>query len=255
MNRTLFAVVAAVATVALIVPLLASAAKKPPKNPPGPNPDLTIAAGTNPVPFGKTTTITGRLRGQDNAGKTIELGENPYPFRDNDKFKPVGTATTDANGDYSFTVTPELNTNYRTRTMQVDPEQVSGPVFVRVKMRISRSVDDRTPDAGDAVTFSGKVAPAHDDLNVLIQRRRPTGTWRTITSVGLEPGPAGEDTSAYTAAGDDQARRRLARTDPPRRGPPRQPLAPHPARRSVGGPFGIDSPSRGGTVAAGGPLP
>ena len=195
MNRMLFA---AVAALALTVPLLATA-KKPPNNPPGPNPDLTIAAGTNPVPFGKTTTISGRLRGSDNASKTIELGENPFPFRDNDPFKPVGTATTDANGDYSFTVTPELNTNYRTRTMNVDPAQVSGPVFVRVKMRISRSVDDRTPDAGDTVTFSGKVAPAHDDLNVLIQRRRPTGTWRTITTVGLDPGPAGEDTSVYTA--------------------------------------------------------
>ena len=33
---------------------------------------------------------------------------------------------------------------------------------------------------------------------------------------------------------DDQARRRLARPDQARRGPPRQPLAPHPARRSVG---------------------
>ena len=207
------------------------------------------------MPFGKTTTITGRLRGQDNAGKTIELGENPYPFRDNDRFKAVGTATTDANGDYSFTVTPALNTNYRVRDHQRRPGAGQRPGFVRVKMRISRSVDDRTPDAGDTVTFTGKVRPAHDDLNVLIQRRRPTGTWRTITSVGLDPGPAGEDSSVYTRPGGGQARRRLARADQARRGSPREPLAPHPARRSVGGPSGIDSPSRGGTVAAGGPLP
>ena len=200
MNRKLFAVVAAVATVALMVPLMATAAKKPPKSPTGPNPDLTIAAGTNPVPFGKTTTITGRLRGQDNAGKTIELGENPYPFRmGGNPFKSVGTATTDANGDYSFTITPELNTNYRVRTTDVDPEQVSGPVFVRVKMRITRSVDDRTPAKGQTVTFAGKVRPAHDGDTVLIQRRRPTGTWRTLQNVTLEPGPPGEDSSAYDA--------------------------------------------------------
>ena len=199
MNRTILAAVAAVATVALMVPLLATA-KKPPKPAPGPNPDLTIAADPNPVPFGKTTTISGRLRGSDNSGKTIELGENPYPFRTgNNAFRKVGDpATTDANGDYSFTVTPELNTNYRTRTTNVDPEEISGPVFVRVKMRITRAVDDRTPDRGDMVTFSGKVRPAHDDLNVLLQRRRPSGTWRTLAQVGLDPGPPAEDSSVYT---------------------------------------------------------
>ena len=128
------------------------------------------------MPFGKTTTISGRLRVQDNAGKTIELGENPYPFTGNQQFKSVGTTTTDANGDYSFQVAPELNTNYRTRTTDVDPEEVSDAVFVRVKMRITRSVSDRTPDRGEEVTFSGKVRPAHDGMNVLIQRRRPSGT-------------------------------------------------------------------------------
>ena len=199
MNRTLIAAVAAVATVALTVPLLASAAKKPPKNPTTPNANLTIAADPNPVPFGKTTTITGKLHGADAGNKTIELGENPYPIDANDKFKPVATTQTDANGDYSFTVTPELNSNYRVRTKNVDPEQISGAVFVRVKMRITRSVDDTTPAVGQMVTFTGKVAPAHDDLNVLIQRRRPTGTWRTITSVGLDPGPGNEDTSVYTS--------------------------------------------------------
>ncbi len=196
MKRTFLA--AAVA--ALIVPLVALADHRPGhKSPPGPNPDLTISAEPKTVPFGRTTTISGRLRGgPDNASKTIELGENPYPFRENDRFKSVGTTTTDANGDYSFQVTPELNTNYRTRTTDVDPEEVSGPVFVRVRMRITRRVDDRTPERGDMVTFSGKVVPEHDDMNVLLQRRRATGTWRTLANVGLDPGPATEDSSVYS---------------------------------------------------------
>ena len=202
MNRTVIATVAAVATVALIVPLAATATHRPGhKQPGGPNanPNLSIGAEPNPVPFGKTTTISGRLHGSDNGGKTIELGENPFPFRENDRFKAAGTATTDANGDYSFTVTPELNTNYRTRTTNVDPEQVSGSVFVGVKMRITRAVDDRTPNSGQTVTFSGKVRPAHDGDTVLIQRRRPTGTWRTLQNVALEPGPGSEDSSVYDA--------------------------------------------------------
>ncbi len=196
MKRALLAAAAMTALAAFTAPLIATAQK--PGKQPGPNPDLTISAEPNVVPFGRTTTISGRLRGADNAGKTIELGENPFPFRDNDPFKSVGTTTTDANGDYSFQVTPELNTNYRTRTTDADPEQVSGPVFVRVRMRISRSVDDRTPERGQVVTFSGKVVPEHDDLNVLIQRRRPTGTWRTLQTAPLEPGPAAEDSSVDT---------------------------------------------------------
>jgi len=202
MRRALLATACAIAAAALLVPM-ATADHRPghkDQQPTGPNPDLTISADPNVIAFGKTTTISGRLRGQDNANKTIELGENPFPFRDNDRFKPVGTATTDANGDYSFQVTPELNTNYRVRTTDAATEEVSAPAFVRVRMRISRSVDDRTPDAGDTVTFSGKVVPAHDELNVLLQRRRPSGTWRTLAQVGLDPGPAGEDSSAYTHA-------------------------------------------------------
>ena len=201
MNRTALAIAAAVATVALIVPLAATATHRPGhKQPGGPNanPNLSIGAEPNPVPFGKTTTISGKLTGSDNASKTIELGENKYPFRDNDPFKKIAETTTDANGDYSFTVTPELNTNYRTLA-KTDPQQVSSAAFVRVKMRISRSVDDTTPDRGQTVTFTGKVAPAHDGDTVLIQRRRPTGTWRTLQNVPLQPGPGGEDSSEYSA--------------------------------------------------------
>jgi hypothetical protein len=198
MRRALFCGAIAAAGVAVALPFVASADHRPGhQQPSGPNPDLTISADPNRVLFGRTTTISGRLRGPDKADKEIELGENPYPFRDNDRFKRVGTTTTDAKGDYSFQVTPELNTNYRTRA-EVEPEEVSGPVFVRVRMRINRRVDDRRPERGQLVTFSGKVVPEHDDMNVLIQRRRPTGTWRTLANVGLEPGPPTEDRSVYT---------------------------------------------------------
>ena len=201
MNRTLFAVIAVLATAALTVPLAVADHRpghKTPPAPPAPNPDLSIAADPDIVPFGKTTTISGRLRVQDNAAKTIELGENPYPFTGNQQFKPVSTTTTDANGDYSFQVAPELHTNYRVRTRDVDPAEVSAPALVRVKMRITRRVSDRTPSRGEEVTFSGKVRPAHDGLSVLIQRRRPSGSWRTLQTAVLAPGPATEDSSVYS---------------------------------------------------------
>ena len=195
MKRVLLA---SAALAALVVPLAATADHRPGHRQTGPNPNLTINAQPNPVPFGRMTTISGRLGGTDVASKTIELGENPYPFSGG--FKSVGTATTDAEGDYSFQVTPNEHTSYRTRA-EVEPPETSAAEIVRVRMRISRSVDDRTPERGQEVTFSGRVSPAHDGMNVFIQRRRPSGAWRTrATAVLVDAGPTAETASAYSAA-------------------------------------------------------
>jgi hypothetical protein len=179
------------------VPVIATADHRPGHKQPSPNLDLTINADPDPVRFGKSTTISGRLRGQDNASKTIRLEANPHPFEAaGNQFKPAGTATTDANGDYSFQVTPELNTIYRTRA-EVDPEQVSAAEFVGVRMRVFRAVDDRTPERGQVVTFSGKVFPEHDGDTVFLQRRRPSGTWKTMATTTLQ-NVAGKDESSYS---------------------------------------------------------
>jgi hypothetical protein len=197
MKRALLAAVAVVATIALLSPLGATADHRPGHKDTAPNPDLTINADPDPVRFGKSTTISGRLRGQDNASKTIELEANPYPFDGSgNQFKSAGTTTTDANGDYSFTVTPELNTIYHVRA-QIDPEQVSADEFVGVRVRVFRAVSDRTPSRGETVTFSGKVFPDHDGDTVFIQRRRPSGTWKTMATTTLQD-VAGKDESSYS---------------------------------------------------------
>ncbi len=189
MKRALFAAVVA----ALVVPLVALAAK--PDKPPA-NPNLTIKADPNPVPFGKTVTIGGRLRGSDNTGKTIQLEENPYPF--SGQFKNAGTATTDAQGDYSFQVTPDLHTQYRA-VARITPEETSETLTVKVRKKITRHVDDLTPAKGQMVTFSGVVRPAHDGMTVIIQRRRPTGTWKRMATTTLQHvGPG--DESSYSQA-------------------------------------------------------
>jgi hypothetical protein len=147
------------------------------------NPDLTIEAEPNVQLWPRQVTISGTLRGQDNAGKAIELGGNPHPFTG--AFTSLETTTTDAEGDYSFQVTPDEHTSYRTRATDVSPREVSASEIVRSRMKITRRVSDRTPPDGGTITFSGRVGPAHEGMHVLIQRRRPSGTWRTMTTTPL----------------------------------------------------------------------
>ena len=68
-------------------------------------------------------------------------------------------------------------------------------------MRINRRVDDRRPERGQTVTFSGHVAPAHDGATVLLQRRRPSGSWKTVARPVLQDAGADDPTrSMYTRA-------------------------------------------------------
>ena len=197
MNRTLFAAAAVGATVALVVPLVATADHRPGHKPNTANPNLSIGASPNPVLWGRAITISGRLRGNDNTGKTIELQQNPHPF--SGAFKAVSTTTTDQQGDYSFTgIRPLSHTQYRVEA-NLNPDEVSGNVTVLVRKRINRRVDDRTPDRGDTVTFRGRVTPEHDGDTIQLQRRRPSGTWRTMANVTLEDaGPTAPNSSMYS---------------------------------------------------------
>lgn len=182
MNRVL-TVATAAGALGLAVPLAATADHRPGHAPKGTG-NLTIRATPNPVLFGRSVTIAGTLRGGDDAGKTIELQHDPWPF--GTTYSALTTTTTNTRGDYTLTARPDRNTNYRT-VAKVSPEARSDNLQVGVKMRITRRVSDRTPRRGQVVRFTGKVKPAHDGRRVLIQRRRSTGTWRTIARPRLKP--------------------------------------------------------------------
>src|SRR5215211_1803073 len=137
---------------------------------------LTIAARPNPVVFFRTTSVFGRYRARNNASRTIGLQRDRWPFEGN--WVNAGTDTTDAQGDYSFTARPPVNTRYRTRRSGTNLFSV--PVTVGVRIRVSRAVSDRTPEVGQRVRFRGRACPQHDGALVRIQRRTSTGGWRTV---------------------------------------------------------------------------
>jgi hypothetical protein len=190
MKRALSATAAVVATAALLAPLGSAA---PDKN--NENPDLTIQVDPQVQQWPRSVTVTGRLKGPDNAGKEITLQADPFPFTQG-PIKSIDTTTTDANGDYTFTPKPQEHTNYRT-VADVAPKEISGIVTVRSRMLITRAVSDRTPVDEQTITFSGHVGPAHEGEDVLIQRRRASGSWKKITSAPLGPEESG-GTSAYS---------------------------------------------------------
>lgn len=158
------------------------------------NPNLTIAGDPLIQVWPRQVQISGRLTVQDNANKTIELQANPHPFQG--AFKEVATTTTNSQGEYTFTTRPEEHTNYRT-VADLNPDETSGEITVKSRMKITRRVDDRTPVDGQTITFSGRVGPAHEGEHVLLQRRRPSGTWKTMTTTPLGPEQA-DDTSIYS---------------------------------------------------------
>jgi hypothetical protein len=164
---------AALAVAAIGIPAAALAA------PPSPH-QLSISASPNPVVFGKSVAITGKLTGTDSGGETVTLRDDPFPFS---KFGNPTNTTTKTDGTYAFTVAPTVNTKYQATAKSKSP--ATSPVLtVSVATRVGFVVGDLTPKVGQKVTFKGRVYPPHDGQTVLLQRRRSTG-WHTVATLPL----------------------------------------------------------------------
>jgi hypothetical protein len=179
MSRTTTTALALAMTLA--VPATMAVAKPPPKPVKPANPQLTLAAAPNPINFGGSTALTGKLNGNAAAGQTIVIEANPAPFA---AYKQVATVTTAANGSYSATVKPGVNTRYRV-TARTSPPVVSGETQVGVRIRVGMILGDSTPRRGTSVVFSGRAYPAHDGALVSIRKRGSTGSFVTIARTRL----------------------------------------------------------------------
>jgi flagellar hook-associated protein FlgK len=161
-----------------LVALLATGvalAAKPPAN------TVTVTAHPSTVTFGRASTISGAVTGAGNAGVSVTLQANPYPFTGG--FTNAGSAVTDASGAYHFTVTPAVNTRYQVQA-KASPTVTSPQVGVNVRVKVTLRVSDRSPALGQRVRFSGLVVPAHNGKVALIQRRS-SGHWRTVARAAL----------------------------------------------------------------------
>lgn len=150
-----------------------------------PTPTLTFTASPLTVLFGASTTLKATLTNfASNAGQSVELRENPYPYSTG--FKAVATALTDANGVAAFVRMPALHTQYQAVAKQPGNDVTGAVIQLNVRPKISLGLSDRTPRKGQKVRFKGSVTPAHDGRVVYIQKRGRTGGYKTIGQTTLK---------------------------------------------------------------------
>jgi hypothetical protein len=151
--------------------------------------NIQIAPNNAEVKFGGTVSLSGKLTGQNNSGRNVDVERDPFPFG---TFETAGTVQTNASGDWSFADKPTVNTRYRARSADAESKTVD----VNVRPAISFGLSDRTPAVRQRVVFSGRLCPEHDGT-VALQQRLPNGQWRSIRTLVLKDIP-GETCSSYS---------------------------------------------------------
>ena len=170
------------AVVAMLAMPAALSAQGQPKN-------LQISPNSAEVKFGGTVTLSGKLTGQNNSGRSVTVERDPFPFG---TFETAGTTQTNASGDWSFADKPTVNTRFRARSEGSESRSVD----VNVRPAISFSLSDRTPAVRQRVLFSGRLCPEHDGTAVALQQRTSNNQWRSIRTLVLKDIP-GETCSSY----------------------------------------------------------
>jgi hypothetical protein len=169
---------ATISALVLVAPVAGQAAKPGGKHSPS---SVTIAAAPNPILYGNSVAISGKLTASIVSGVSVMLKAASYPYT---SFVQVATATTDIQGVYHFAQSPKFNTEYRVMTKSKS-QAISTTLPVPVGTRVSLRLSTTTPAVGARVKFSGTVTPAHDGQLVLIQRRGRTGTFVTVATTTL----------------------------------------------------------------------
>ena len=127
---------------------------------------LTLAAAPAEVIFGQQATLSGNLsvNGAPQPSQAVNLLQQPAGTT---AFSAFGSATTDASGNWTSVVTPQVNTTYQATAANVaTPPSAAVNVHQALKLKATRKLSTGT--------FSGTIAPAHPGKQVVIQLRKGT---------------------------------------------------------------------------------
>jgi hypothetical protein len=141
---------------------------------------VSLVATPNPVSVGGVTTLSGVLSGTGNGGRNVQLLSNPWPYTQG--FLPAGNVfVTNADGSFSSTVASvPVNTQFVVQ-MPAKPEVISPVVVVGTTVKVTRHVNVQRGDRRGRLRFHGRVRPAVDGREVVIQKlRRSNGVWMNI---------------------------------------------------------------------------
>lgn len=141
---------------------------------------FSLAGTPNPVEAGGATTLTGVLTGTNSDDRRIVIKSNPWPYTQG--FLPVGNELV-TNDDGSFTVpilSVPVNTQYIAQ-MVARPDVVSAPLTIGATLQVTRRVRVRKGERSGRLRFRGRISPAVDGEQVLIQKLRLSdGVWVTV---------------------------------------------------------------------------
>jgi hypothetical protein len=141
---------------------------------------FSFAATPNPVDAGGATTLTGVLNGTNGDDRRIQVKSSPWPYTQ--PFMPYGNQIiTNADGSFSLPVlSVPVNTQFIVE-MVARPEVVSTPLLVGAALDVTRKVKVTRGDTRGKLRFRGRISPAVDGEQVLIQKLRlKDGVWVTV---------------------------------------------------------------------------
>jgi hypothetical protein len=130
------------------------------------NPKLTIFSTPDPVTAGQTVTITGVAAG--GPGQTVSLLARTL----GGPATQLATATTDSEGNYTFTQSPLQSTYYRV----IDSSTASTLLFEPVRLAVLPDAITEAVKVGQPVTFTGAIVPSGAGLPVRLERENVSGT-------------------------------------------------------------------------------
>ncbi len=125
---------------------------------------LTLVGSPNPISYGQTVTLSGKVAGASDAPVTLMAHADG---NGNDSFAAVTTAMTNAVGDYTFTQSPQTSTYYQVHA----GSKQSTVQFEGVKYLLTAAASPETVHSGEPVTFSGTVTPVHAGHVVYLERQ------------------------------------------------------------------------------------
>jgi hypothetical protein len=144
------------------------------------NANFTIAASADPISYGQSVTISGVLSGADKAPVTLEARTAAQHG-----YAAVAEVMTNESGTYTFAPQSPINsTFYQVKSAG----KASAILYEGVKDVLTAEVSPTTPTtitAGQALTFSGKVAPDHTGHAIYLERQNASGTGFHVVKVGL----------------------------------------------------------------------
>ena len=147
------------------------------------NPHLTINSSADPIAFGQPVTISGAV--SPGVKEPVTLLARTARQRG---FAPVAEVSSDAAGNYSFPAqSPIYSTFYKVRA----GGKHSAVLYEGVKDVLTAAVSQTTVQAGQALTFSGKVSPDHTGHVIYLERQNASGVGFHVVQVAfVEAGSA-----------------------------------------------------------------